>query len=237
MPLSPPAKAVGVRVLLTSGDIPTIATLCRFMEPMAMHVEVCPDIGSATRKLCRAKFEALVVDLKDPAETLELIKQPREMTSHKGVVVLAILNSSTEMPDAFRAGTNFILVRPLLPPILVRTLRAAYPFMARERKRYYRHPVEIPIHVSSTFHHEFAATSVNLSEGGMALASSVPLRVGEKVSLKLMLPGTDRTATISSEVCWTDNAGRMGLEFAQVPTAAARLQSWIEDRLVECQPC
>jgi CheY-like chemotaxis protein len=237
MSLSPPAKAVGVRVLLASSDRSTIATLCRFMEPMAMHVEICPDMDSASTKLCRGKFEALIVDLKSPAETRELIKKPREMTSHKGAVVLAILNNSNEMPDAFRAGANFALVRPLLPPILMRTLRAAYPLMVRERRRYYRCPLQISIHLSGSSRSEFVATSVNISEGGMALASLVPLPVGERVNLNLTLPGAERTTTISAEVCWTDHLGRVGLEFVQVPaTAMESLQTWIADRLEECQP-
>jgi CheY-like chemotaxis protein len=233
-----PAKAIGVRVLLVSGDIQTIDTLCHFMEQMAMHVEVCSDIGSATRKLCHGKFEALVVDFKDPAETLELIKKPRDMTSHKGAVVLAILNSSNEMPDAFRAGANFALVRPLLPAILVRTLRAAYPLMVRERRRYYRCPVQVPVRLSSSSRPEFVATSVDVSEGGMALVSSVPLQVGETVNLKLTLPSAEGATQISSEVCWTDNAGRVGLQFVKVPPKVAeQLQSWIAGRLEESKSC
>jgi CheY-like chemotaxis protein len=233
-----PAKAIGVRVLLVSRDIQAIDTFCHFTEQMAMHVEVCSDTGSATRKLCHSKFEAVVVDCKDTAEALGLIRTLRGMTSHKGAVVLAILNSSNEMPDAFRAGANFALAKPLLPAILLRTLRAAYPLMVRERRRYYRYPLQIPIHLSSSSRSEFVATSVDISEGGMALASSVPLQVGEKVKLKLALPGADRTATIGSEVSWTDNAGRMGLQFLEVPaTVVEGLRSWIADRLEECQPC
>jgi hypothetical protein len=232
-----PAKAISVRVLLVSADILTIDTLCHFMEQMAMHVDVCPDMSLATRKLCHSKFEAVVVDFKDPAEALGLIKKSRAMTSHKGAVILAILNSSNETPDAFRAGANFTLVRPLLPAILMRTLRASYPLMVRERRRYYRCPLQIPIHLSSISRPGFMATSVDVSEGGMALASPVALQVGESVNLKLTLPGTKRTATISGEVCWTDNAGRMGLEFVQVPAAVVeQLQSWIAERLEECQP-
>jgi CheY-like chemotaxis protein/Tfp pilus assembly protein PilZ len=233
-----PAKAIGVRILLVSGDIRAIDTLCHFMEHMAMHVEVCSDMGSATRRLCHNKFEAVVVDFEDQAEALGLIKTSRGMTSHKAAVVLAILNSSNEMPDAFRAGANFALVRPLLPAILLRTLRAAYPLMVRERRRYYRYPMQIPIHLSGSSRSEFVATSVDISEGGMALATSVPLQVGERVSLKLTLPGTEGTTKISSEVCWVDNAGRVGLEFVKVPaTVVERLQSWIAGRLEGCQPC
>jgi CheY-like chemotaxis protein len=225
-------------VLLVSGDIQTIDTLCHFMEQMAIHLEVCSDIGLATRKLCHGKYEAVVVDFKDPAEALELIKKARGMTSHKGAVVLAILNSSNEMPDAFRAGANFALARPLLATILKRTLSAAYPLMVRERRRYFRYPLQIPVHLSSSSHPEFVATSVNVSESGMALTSPVPLHVGETVNLKLTLPGTEKAATMRGEVCWTDNEGRAGLVFVQVPAIVVEwLQSWIADRLEECLPC
>jgi CheY-like chemotaxis protein len=208
------------------------------MEPMAMHVEVCPDIGSATTKLCHRKFEALVVDFKDTAEGLELIQKPREMTSHKGAVVLAIVNRSDEISQAFRAGANFALLKPLLPAMLMRTLRASYPLMVQERRRYFRYAVRIPIHLWSPFRPEFVATSVNVSEGGMALASSLRLRVGEQLNLKLTLPGTESPTTICSEVSWTDNTGRVGLNYVQVPvTVVERLQSWMTDRLEECQPC
>lgn len=232
------AKVTGVRVLLVSGDIRTIDILCDCMEQMAMHVEVCSDIGSASRKLCHGKFEAVVVDFKDQAETLEFIKQTREMTSHKGAVVLAILNCSSELPEAFRTGANFALVRPLLPAILVRTLRAARPLMVLERRRYCRCPLQIPIYLSSISRPEFMATTIDISSGGMAFASSIPLQVGENINLRITLPGMDRPATISSEVCWTDNAGRMGLEFVRLPAPVAEgLKSWIADRLEECQPC
>jgi len=47
---------------------------------------------------------------------------------------------------------------------------------------------------------------------------------------------TERTATISSDVCWTDNGEPMGLEFVKVPaTMLERLRSWMADRLGEYQ--
>jgi DNA-binding response OmpR family regulator len=228
----------GVRVLLVSDDIRIIDTLCHWMEQMAMHVDVCSDISSAIRKLCHSKFEALVVDLKNAAQALELIKKPRETTAHKGVVVFSILNSNTEMPSAFRAGASFAIVKPFPPGVLVRTLRAAYPLMVRERRRSFRCPLQIPVHVSSSTRSDFVADSVNISEGGMALVSSVVLHVGDRLTLKLALPDTAITARINCEVCWADETGRVGLEFVQVPrTVAEQLQSWLGDRLEERLPC
>jgi CheY-like chemotaxis protein len=232
------AKAIGVRVLLVSGDIQTIDTLCHFMEEMAIHVDVCSDIDSAVGKLCHAKFEAVIVDLRYGAKALEFLKKPRQMTAHKGAVVLAILNDSDEMPSAFRAGASFALVRPLPPSILARTLRASYPFMVREMRRYYRCPVEIPIQIFSSGRPAFVANSVNISEGGAAIVSPVKLAVGERLDLKLTLPGTENALEVSGEVCWTNDTGRAGLEFVQVSDGAlTQLQSWLSDRLEERLPC
>ncbi len=231
-------KPIGVRVLLVSDDIETIDTLCHYMEQMMMHVEVCSDSTAASRKLCHAKFEAIVVDFNKPSAALELVKKPREMTSHKGSIVIAVLNSSAEMPAAFRAGASFALVKPLLPAILMRTLRASYPLMVRERRRSYRCPLQIAVRVSSSSRPEFVANSVNISEGGMALTSPVELQVGERVNLKFTLPERETPAKISGEICWTDETGRLGLEFVQVPASMAEhLQSWLATRLEECLPC
>lgn len=223
--------ALGVRVLLVSADIQTIDTMCESMGKMAMHVEVCSDFASATRKLCHSKFEALVVDFKDRAEALEFLKTSRQMTSHKASVALAILNSNDEMPSAFRAGASFVLVKPLSPTVLMRTLRVSYPLMVNERRRSFRCPVQIPVYVSSGSKPEFMATSVNISEVGIALANSHDLQVGDRVALRLSLPRA-QAAKIGAEVCWCNPAGFSGMQFVQVPAPVKeQLGSWLNDRL------
>ncbi len=232
-----PTKSIGVRVLLVSDVIETIDTLCHYMEQMGMHVQVCSDIATAPSKLCHAKFEAIVVDFNNPAAALDLIKKPREMTSHKGSVVIAVLNNSNEMPSVFRAGASFALVKPLVPAILIRTLRASYPIMVRERRRSYRCPVQMTVQISSNSRPKLVANSVNISEGGMALTSPIQLQVGERVNLKFTLPEEDVPSTIGAEICWTDENGRLGLEFVQIPSSIAeRLQYWLATRLEECLP-
>jgi CheY-like chemotaxis protein len=183
-----PAPNIGVRVLLVSGDIQTIDTLCEYMGKIAMHVEVCSDFAAATRKLCHSKFEAVLVDFKDRAAALDLLKKSRQMTSHKSAVVLAILNSNDEMPSAFRAGASFVLVKPISPTVLLRTLKVSYPLMVHERRRSFRCPVQIPVYVAIRSEPEFLATSVNISEVGIALTNATSLQVGDRVVLRLTLP-------------------------------------------------
>jgi CheY-like chemotaxis protein len=229
--------SLGVRVLLVSGDIQTIDTLCEAMGKMAIHVEVCSDFASATGKLCHSKFEAVVVDFKERAEALELLKTSRQMTSHKAAIVLAILNSNDEMPSAFRAGASFVLVKPLSPTVLMRTLRVSYPLMVSERRRSFRCPVQIPVYVSSGSKPEFIATSANISEVGIALSNAPGLQVGDRVVLRLTLPLTHAPAAITAEVCWCNPAGASGMEFIQVPAPVKEhLRSWLAARLEEYLP-
>ena len=156
------------------------------------------------------------------------------MTSYKSAVAIALLKNSDEMPSAFRAGASFVLVRPLSPTVLMRTLKASYPLMVRERRRSFRCPLQIPIYVSAGSRPEFMATSANISEGGIALTTPAGLQVGERVVLRFALPGLEDTAQISAEVCWNDNAGRVGMEFAQVPgPVKEQLVAWLADRLGE----
>lgn len=229
-----PAKNLGVRALLVSADIQTIDMLCYYMGKLAMHVDVCSDFASATRKLCHAKYEAIVVDFKETAAALELLKESREMTSHKAAVVIAILNGNDEMPSAFRAGASFVLVKPIPAAVLVRTLKVSYPLMVNERRRYFRCPVRIQVQVSGGSRPDFVAATLNISELGIALTNSPALQVGDRVVLQLTLPSPAVSATISAEVCWRNNEGGAGLEFVQVPVGVKeQLKSWLGARLEE----
>ena len=231
------ARTIEVRVLLVSGDIQTVDTLRHFMEKEGMRIDVCSDIDSATRRLSDSKFEALVVDFKDTVEAFEMVERPRQMPSHKAAVVLAILNNSEQMPGAFRAGANFVLVRPLSLAALMRTLRACYPLMVRERRRYFRCPLQIPTYISVGSRSELIATSANISEGGMAITNSPALELGEKIVLRLKLPGTHSAARINAEVCWSDDVGRAGMRFVRVSRSVReQLQSWLAARLEESSP-
>jgi CheY-like chemotaxis protein len=231
-PRKDPPPTIGVRVLLVSADIQTIDTLCESMGKMAMHVDICSDFSSAAYKLCHSKFEALVVDFKERAEALDLLKKLRQMTSHKASVVLAVLNCNEEMPSAFRAGASFVLVKPLSPPVLMRTLRVSYPLMVNEKRRSFRCPVRVPVNVSLSSKPEFMATSANISEVGIALTSAPGLQVGDRINLRLMLPHTQADAKITAEVCWCKPTGAAGLEFVQVPASIKeQLVSWLAARL------
>jgi CheY-like chemotaxis protein len=212
-------------------------TLGNLMKKEAIRVEVCSDIASAAGRLDDLKFDAVILDFNRRAEAVDLLKTIRLMKSHKGVVVIVLLNDNDEMPEAFRAGSSFVLVKPLSTAVLTRTLRVSHPLMVRERSRYFRCPLQIPTFICIGSRPELIVTSANISEGGMAIIDAPALEPEEKVALRLKLPGTQAPTKIAAKVCWRDDLGRAGLRFTHIPAPAKeQLLSWLADRLAESVP-
>ena len=216
-----------IQVLLVSSHLETIETFCHIIPKMAVHIETCSDYGAATKKMCRSKFDGIIVDLADEKKGLELLSKLRT-----GVVSYAILGKSHQRSAAFTGGANFVFDQPLSPALIARTLKASYPLLVRERRRYFRYPMQCTVHVQSGSDPEFTATTVNISESGIALVSPVQLEVGQKLRLRLRLPGKTEYDAVSADVCWT-TAERAGLKFVSLSRRfAEELQAWLAERLL-----
>lgn len=230
-------ESAAIRVLVVSADKNTVEALSDIMEQMGIYVEVCPDRKSASRLLCNNKYEGLIIDLVHGEDSLDLLRNLPDFTANKSAVSCAILNDLHQKASAFQAGANFVLERPLELKAASRTIRAAYPMMVRERRRYFRCPVETPTFVEIEPNPEFQANSVNISEAGMAILSPIQLKVGQGVQMRLRIPGSD-FVSITGEICWVDDAsGRAGVQFMEISkTVAEALAAWLLARLEEMIP-
>lgn len=226
-------KTVSVRILLVTCDFQIIETLCHFAQSMAVHIEACCDAEAAVGKLCHAKFEGVMVDLA-LAGGPELLRKLPSLTSNNSAISYAILGAGHDQAEAFQAGAKFVLDRPLVPVAVLRLLKAAYPFMVRERRRYYRCPLQIAVFVSRGGDEEFTVNSLNVSESGICLNSNEAMRVGDKLRLRLLLPGATDLLNLCGEVAWSAVTGRVGVRFSDVkPGVALVLRNWLAERLEE----
>jgi response regulator RpfG family c-di-GMP phosphodiesterase len=225
--------SIAVRVLLVSGNIRTVNFLSEQMRQLSILVHTCSDTDTATKRMCRAKFEGVIVDLELGDQGLQFLGMLRELTSHRHAISYAIVKSSDEATAAFRGHTNFVLHRPFVTSSILRTFRAAYPLMFRERRRGYRHAIECRVLVKQERAVEFWANSVNISETGLAITTTTPFGVGDRVRLELDIPAFSELIHVSGEVCWSRN-GRAGIRFVNVPAPVSeRFQFWISERMSE----
>jgi CheY-like chemotaxis protein len=222
--------------LVVSDDSTSIEQLAACFHQLAIATEVCADSTIAFRLLNRQKFEAVVIDLKLTEQTDTLLEQVRLSPSNRTAVTFAVKDRA--LRNAAEPKATFVLERPLSMDLVNRILQAAYGMIVRERRRYFRCPVTIPAAISRTNKTgEIPCDAVNISEGGLAVNASVPLKPGEQVNVQFTLPGQLVPFKTTAEICWYNEKGRSGLQFLSLAShEQIELQYWISRRLEESLP-
>ncbi len=235
--MNTPLLSVGIaNALLVSNDAATIKQLSESMQQLALSPEVCVEVPTALVLLNRRKFDAVIVDLQLKGQANAVLEQVRRSPSNRTAVIFTVSDSDAETVSAFKAGSNFVLRRPLSPTSIGRSLKVAYGLILRERRRYFRCPVKIPAAICSAGMPEVHGQTVNISESGMAIATSVSLRPGVKVQVHFTLPGNESRFVVGAAICWCKEAC-LGLQFTSVsPRLTSELQEWLLRRLEESLP-
>jgi DNA-binding response OmpR family regulator len=214
--------------LLLSRDAEVFRILRPTLEKLSIEVEVCQDAKKASEILLSEKFDAIIVDCDDLPGGTAVLESLRNIPSNRSTVTFALVNGKkTTTQDAFGMGVNFVLHKPLSALNTSRCFNAALGFMLRERRRYFRYPVTIPVTLTVD-EKKFKGTSMNLSEGGISIQIHQALPKGATPRLQFTLPGTTMSFEVETEITWADIRGRMGLRFLRVPESSQQqLEGWL----------
>lgn len=217
--------------LLLSRDPEVIRILQPALEKLSIEVEVCNGVSSGQEILRTEKFDAVIVDCDDLKGALSVLGSLRKGVSNKNSVTFAILNGSTTTQEAFQMGANFVLQKPISAVNAKRCFSAAVNFMMRERRRYFRHPVEMPATLSFGEGKKMKVTLTNISEGGMAIFFRGTLPKGGVSTVSFKLPGTATPMEPKVQMAWMDDSGRAGLRFIDISKdSRAQLDSWLAEQ-------
>jgi ActR/RegA family two-component response regulator len=234
--IAPSASVSIAGVLLVSNDAVTIQQLSESMQQLAMSPEVCGEVPTALGILNRRKFEAVIVDLQLGDQASAVVEKVRLSPANRTAVIFTISDGDAEAACAFKAGSHFVLRRPLSQISIDRNLKVAYGLIVRERRRYFRCPVEIPAVICGPAKPEIYGQTLNISEGGIAITTSVSLGPGIKVQVEFTLPGHPSRFAVGAAVCWCKET-YLGLQFTSLsPPLATELQEWLARRLEESLP-
>jgi c-di-GMP-binding flagellar brake protein YcgR len=103
--------------------------------------------------------------------------------------------------------------------------------MERERRRYFRQAVTMPVNVVLG-EKELKATSTNISEGGIAIKLHQALPKNAKPRLQFALPESKLDMDVESELAWADLKGHAGLRFLKVPPSSQELlEKWLDEQV------
>ena len=223
---------MGMNSLILSRDANAIGLLRRVLGDNGIAIEACTGSDQFREMIAARKFDAVFVDCDDVAGASETFRQIRGVPSNRKTIGFAIVNGVTTLQQAFEMGANFVLDKPLSAERVTRSLRAAQGLMAHERRRYYRHPVATPVFISiGTEKYEYSGTTINLSEGGLAVKLEKVASIGTPVRFRFTLPETHTSIEGKGEIAWVAN-GLSGVKFGVISTQARKdLQAWLEKKM------
>jgi hypothetical protein len=157
-------------------------------------------------------------------------------TSNRTAVTFGIGDNDAAGTAAFRKKSQFVFERPLSAQSIHKTLKPAYGLILRERRRYFRYPVSIPVIIRRESRQEVRCNSVNISGGGMALGTQVPLPPGESVRVQFTLPDHEAPVVAESTICWS-KTGHLGVRFESISDEhKSELQVWLSQKLEQILP-
>jgi CheY-like chemotaxis protein len=221
--------------LLVSADPVTINQFSHALQELSVSPDVCREVPAAVGLLNRRKFDAVIVDLQLGEQSGLILDELHLSASNRTAVTFAITGNDAE-GTALRKRSGFVFERPLSKQSIRNTLNPAYGLILRERRRYFRCPISIPITIRRESMAEVRCYSVNISEGGMAVSTFVPLNIGENVQVQFALPDHQEPFLAESTICWW-KTGHLGVRFVSFPQGAKSvLQDWLAQRLEEMLP-
>jgi DNA-binding response OmpR family regulator len=218
--------------LLLSRDADVFRVLRPTLEKLSIEIEICQEAKQASEILVSEKFDAVIVDCDDLPGGVAVLEGLRATPTNKNCVTFAIVNGKkTTTQEAFGMGVNFVLHKPLSALNATRCFNAALNAMLRERRRYFRQPVQMPVGIK-VGDKELKATSTNISEGGIAVLLHQALAKESKPHLQFTLPGSSIALEVETEIAWADLKGYVGLRFQNVPaTSQELLEGWLNEQM------
>jgi len=194
--------------VLVSSDYSTMNAVSGGVKKHGGKFILVPNGEAARECLNRRKIDGVFVDLEVPG-ALGVIEGIRKGASNSKAVIFACVASAKEHTHALNAGANFLLRKPLQEDNIALHITIAKELMDRERRRYFRHALSIPV-VLKDGSAEQNARMTNLSEGGIAVRTVKPLKYSAVIDFSFDL-FVGATISGKGQVAWINSEGVAGI--------------------------
>jgi len=214
--------------VLVSSDYAAVTAISRGVKKYEAKSNLSPGADSARDSLRRHKVDGVFVDMEAPG-ALELIVDIRKGTSNSKTVIFACVQSSKESTVTLSAGANFLLLKPLTAEGVALHISISKEMMEREHRRYFRHPVNLPVLLKDADGDQ-RARMANLSEGGIAIRATRALKHSSMIDFEFELP-FGANVSGRGQVAWTNQEGMSGVLIHSFHgKGREQLEAWLTSR-------
>jgi CheY-like chemotaxis protein len=202
-----------LKALLISTDDSAIGILNSVLSEFAMTAQHS-SYPAGNSWLPLYKVDALIVDFDDTERAAAIIQSVKSV-SHPPVII-AILKSSNELRNALAAGANFALYKPVVEDKARATLQAVAALVKRERRRSFRVPVQVPVHLEFEDGSNDEGVLLDLSEEGLDVLSAKPVRPSSTIRASFSLPDGAIVIKLTGQVAWSNPNGQAGIHISDI---------------------
>ena len=179
-------------------------------------------------RLAKEKFEACVVRVGSQAE--DVLDSARKSRSNSRMVIYGLGGSVKDAMKLSKFGLNAVFQEPLERPAALKLVKATQMLVLHEFRRYVRIPVITSVSVIAGKEH-FSASSVEISSGGMSLATEQAINPGQALEVSFALLTLPRI-WIRGAVSWSKPAQKLiGVRFDARDERRLRIKEWVESYL------
>src|SRR3984957_611247 len=228
---------MSLKALVLCSDEKIVRVLRRTLGDLDIAMEMCADADTALRRLTRQRYEGIIADCSDDGAS-DVLRSARSAPCNKQAVAVAIVEPIIGLKAVFDIGAHFVLYKPVTTERAKSSFRAARALMKSERRRNARVTVQIPVVLRNLGNApNMKATTVDLSEGGMAVKISNKTRPTGRWQAAFTLPGTEIAMELPAEFAWEGNKAQAGLRFQQIsPQATQQLREWLKQNSSDAEP-
>jgi hypothetical protein len=152
-------------------------------EEIGITAQTCSDDSRVAGILSNSQFEALVLHFNNVTAGASTICWLRESSSSNDAIVFCRRYRNLDSAACFRWLRDLCFWPAICSAGDSRRIADAYAFMLRDRRRYFRCPVEHPVQITRTSGQKLQGMTSNVSGNGMAAVIPCHLQVGEGLEL------------------------------------------------------
>ena len=223
--MNPP---LALEFVLVSSDYATMQAVSKAVKKYGAKFVLVPTAHEARECLNRRKIDGVFVDMEVPG-ALGLIESTRKGTSNSKSVIFACLVNAKESTQILALGANFLLRKPLSEEAVAMHITISKELLLREQRRYFRHPVNLPVTLKDG-ELEQQARITNLSGGGLAVRTLKSLKHGAVLDLAFELSLGMRISA-RGQVAWVNSEGMAGIMLQTLRgKGREQLDAWLAAR-------
>lgn len=225
---------MAVRILVVEDDLETLELMTDVLSSFDVDVVPISDSEEAAGIINQETFEGIFLDLVMPKlDGFRLAKAVRVSTRNRTTPIVIVTGSSDRrvMQQAFHAGGNFFLSKPVdrrRLAILLNTTRGA---MLANRRGLQRAPLHVEVQREGA---KGGLWSRNISERGLLVEGDRTLHPGTELSITFSLPQQLEVIHAIGTVARIDGEGRAGISFRSLrQTDRQRIRIYVAEEMAK----